>query len=168
MSQVVFEVLQGQCAADGEQGQRQRHPGGQAEGVVQEDREFADDTRIGHAGEAADDQRVGNQGAQGDTQPLTGVDGLAGVPDQRGHSQHVDDGNDESDENTEPRYACFTQGVQDHGHPHVGVEAVAALGIRPGCESRHVEQLQADRADEVNDDHGAYGGSNQVGGAVVR
>jgi hypothetical protein len=43
------------------------------------------------------------------------------------HGQHVDDGDEESDQDAEPRHTGLTQGVHRYGHSYVGVEPIAAL-----------------------------------------
>ena len=86
----------------------QGHDGGQAKGVVDKDRKPPDEAGISHAGQAPEDQRDWRSKSASVIRSRCRLSMVRpGEPDQGGHGQHVDDGDDKADENAETRNAGF-------------------------------------------------------------
>ena len=144
---VVAEIREGEAAADGKQGQRQGDLGHQLEGVVDGYGKGADHPGIEDAGDAGDDQRIGQQVLEGGGQPVALVAGALAVPDQHRDAEDIDHRNNQANENTVQLHPGLTEGIDDHRHTDVGVEAIAALVEGTGLERGHRQEADKHQAE---------------------
>ena len=79
-----------QSTAYGKKRQRQGYHGHELQGIVNEFRKPTHQSGINCAGKAADDKGVADQGLDKDHAPFSDVALVAGIPDQGGHRENID------------------------------------------------------------------------------